>query len=319
MKAKTELDNPYLERLKDFKYKPIFILGLHRSGTTILYKMLGESKNFNIVKAYHILNYSELLYNKINSIEEKSIQDLNNYFKEMGITNRRIDKMQINADFPQEYVYLFERNNLPNRLSDKNINIFETFCKKISFISENNLPILLKNPYDFSNFIHIKKMLPSSKFIFIHRNPLNVINSTLRAWSTLYEEKNPYTTIFSPKYSKAIENPLTRSYMKFMYCSSFPLGIFKIINESKKSVDYYLKNIENLQKDDYLSISYEKLCKIPNETIKKIMEFLDVSTNIDFSGFIKERKLELSHEVKRFQPIIQKKMKNYMKYLGNNL
>ena len=121
MKAKTELDNPYLERLKDFKYKPIFILGLHRSGTTILYKMLGESKNFNIVKAYHILNYSELLYNKINSIEEKSIQDLNNYFKEMGITNRRIDKMQINADFPQEYVYLFERNNLPNRLSDKNI------------------------------------------------------------------------------------------------------------------------------------------------------------------------------------------------------
>ena len=319
MKKTILLDDPYLDKLQDISYTPVFILGLHRSGTTILYKMLGETNNFNIVKAYHILKYDELLYNHINSKEKESYNELNNYFKEMGVTNRRIDKMKINADFPQEYVYLFERKKFQNRLSDKNFDLFDTFCKKINFISDESLPILLKNPYDFPNFIYIKKKLPSAKFIFIHRNPLNVISSTIRAWFTLYEKKNPYTAIFSPKYSKAISNPFIFRFMRFIYCSSFPIGIFNILRNSKKSADYFLNNIEYLLENDYLSISYEELCKKPNKTINKIMEFLNISTNIDFKEFIKERKLEISPVVKRFQESIKRKMNNYFKYLENNL
>jgi hypothetical protein len=54
-------------------------------------------------------------------------------------------------------------------------------CKKIQFIAGNDKPILLKNPYDFPNFLYIKRVFPNARFVFIHRNPLKTISSTLNA------------------------------------------------------------------------------------------------------------------------------------------
>ena len=63
MRFKASLDDHYLHKLDGISFMPIFIMGLHRSGTSILYKMLGATRHFNTVTAYHILKYDELLYN----------------------------------------------------------------------------------------------------------------------------------------------------------------------------------------------------------------------------------------------------------------
>ncbi len=47
MKTKKILDDEYIKLVEDASFEPIFIMGLHRSGTSILYKMLGETGNFN--------------------------------------------------------------------------------------------------------------------------------------------------------------------------------------------------------------------------------------------------------------------------------
>ncbi len=99
MKINNNLDYKYLPITKNISFKPIFIMGLHRSGTSILYKMLASTKKFNTVTAYHILNYDELLYNKVNNLEEKAIKDLEIIFKNKGITNRKIDNLQIYTRF----------------------------------------------------------------------------------------------------------------------------------------------------------------------------------------------------------------------------
>ena len=151
----NKTDEPYQHHLQNITFTPIFILGLHRSGTSILYKILAETQHFNITTAYHILNYDELITNHLNHQETQAKQQLNNYFKSQGISDRKIDKIKVTADYAHEYVYVFMKHHLPNQLTPQNKELFDTLCKKIQYISENNKPLLLKNPFDFANFFTI--------------------------------------------------------------------------------------------------------------------------------------------------------------------
>jgi LPS sulfotransferase NodH len=317
MKTKN-LDSEYMNALDDISFDPIFIMGLHRSGTSILYKMLGASGHFNTVTAYHILEYDNLLYNHVNNLERKVTDDLARLFKSKGITNRRIDHLPITPDFEQEYVYLFTERNCGNTLSSKNLNLFENLCKKIQYILENNKPILLKNPYDFPNFIFIKKMFPNARFVFIHRDPVEVISSTMRAWQTLLKNKNPYTALFSHAYDQTFNNPFLLWASRFYYSSPFPLGIFSVINRSYHATRYFLENINWLEKESYVSITYRDLCKEPNGVMTNIMNFLKLKTDVDFREFIKPRKLSIIPEVQQMEKFVSKKMEAYNQVFGFN-
>ena len=44
---KKILDSPNKKILKNIKFNPVFILGLHRSGTTILYEILAKTGRLN--------------------------------------------------------------------------------------------------------------------------------------------------------------------------------------------------------------------------------------------------------------------------------
>lgn len=313
-----DLDWQYLEKLGNVSLQPIFILGLHRSGTSILYKTLGLTGCFNSVTAYHIIKYSELLYNRINSKEEKSKEELANFFKTQSQADRGIDRLEITPNFPEEYGFILTHRNYPKKLTSGNLPIFIELCKKIQFITDQNKPILLKNPLDFPNFMYIKKVFPDAKFIFIHRNPIYVTNSFIRAMQMLFKNKNPYTTLLSQTYEKIFDNPLLLYASRIYYSPNLPIGLTQIIHTSARNTSYFLKNINSLPKQDYVNIRYEDLCKEPKTNISKIMGFLKLKTKseVDYNNLMKPRKLELNKEVERMQDYIYKKMKPYFSYCG---
>lgn len=313
---KSKFDEEYMEKIKNIKFKPVFILGLHRSGTTILYKMLGETKLFNIFTMYHLLNYDELIYNHINNLEEKKKKEFNNFLIKKGITNRKTDNIMVSSNYEHEYVYFFSQRNLPVTLSEKNKEVFENMCKKIQFISENDKPILLKNPYDFPNFLKIKKFFPEAKFVFIHRNPLEVISSIMRLWQTRLKNKDEFAVLYSKQYENAYTNKLSLFLMRLYYVSPFPLGIFEVIWRSRKTTKYYLKNIKYLTKDDFISIKYEDLCMEPNKVIGKILNFLNLKSDIDFIGYVKPRKLDLTREIIFMKKFIFKLLRPYFEFFS---
>lgn len=313
---KKNRDNEFINLIDDISFEPIFIMGLHRSGTSILYKMLGATGHFNTVTAYHILEYDNLLYNHVNNEEEKGRQNLVSLFKIKGITNRRIDRLQITPDFEQEYVYLFREKKHKNNLNSKNITLFENLCKKIMFISENKKPVLLKNPDDFPNFLFIKENFPNARFIFIHRDPIEVLSSTMRAWHILLEEKNPYTALFSKTYKETFNNPFLLLATRFYYSSFFPLALLSLIKKSYNGTKNFLEYINLIDDRSYLSIKYADLCDEPNKIMTNIMNFLKMSTKIDFKDFIKPRKLSITPEVQRMEKYILKRMSEYNKEFG---
>jgi hypothetical protein len=83
-------DNEFIQELQQVTFQPVFILGLHCSGTSIHYKMLTETGNFNPVTAYHLINYNELLLTHHLKKEEFAEQLLTESFREKGLQDRGI-------------------------------------------------------------------------------------------------------------------------------------------------------------------------------------------------------------------------------------
>ncbi|MFA5102407.1 MAG: sulfotransferase [Candidatus Thermoplasmatota archaeon] len=303
----------YLEELKHVNFHPVFILGVHRSGTSILYKMLTATGCFIPVTAYHLINYHELLSNFHENKEHLVKQQLTDSLLKNGLADRGIDRLKITADFAEEYGFLLGTKTIQMRITKSNIALFTELCKKIQFIAGSDKPILLKNPYDFPNFLYIKEKFPNARFVFIHRHPLKTISSTLYAIRTLLQEKNPYTTRLSRVYEQCYTNPLLLQPLRFIFQELPECCVVALSRITKKATGYYLKSIEKLPKNDFVSITYEDLCAHPQDTLHNLMEALSLTTTqkIDAASLISPRKVDVDPSVLTLRSSIYKSMRTY--------
>ena len=320
-KPNIELDKKYLDEIENVTFNPIFIMGVQRSGTSILYKILSATSSFNIVTAYHIFKYSELLHNHINNLENKAKNNLADFFKIHFSTDRVIDRMQITPDFAEEYGFILGQKASQPKITPKTLGVFIELCKKIQFISDNDKSILLKNPWDFSNFVYIKKVFPNAKFIFIHRNPIKTLNSQLKAMRALLKQKSPYMALLSPQYNQVFQNKIMLYYYRFLYSSITPIRSITAIRNLAKVTECFLEDISSLNEDDYICIRYEDLCRETDLEIGKILDFLKIKTEskLHYSDFIKPRKTTELKELKIMKKFILKRMKDYLSYCGYTL
>ena len=313
-----DLDQQYIDRIQEITFDPIFIMGVQRSGTSILYKLLSKTDSFNIIKAYHIIKNKELIYNHINKLEDNSKKELADFFKNKYQMDRGIDKLQITPDFPEEYGFVLAQETGKSQLTRESLKTFREFCKKVQYISENNKPVLLKNPFDFSNFVFIKENIPNAKFIFIHRTPIKTLNSQINSLRTLLKQKSEYMALLSPSYDKMFSNKILYNYYKFMYNSLSSITTNKAIKNLANRTKYFLENIESIEKNDYILTRYEDICNKPNDEIKKIMNFLKIKPQLktDFSTYIKPRKVDILKELRKQEDYIAKTIEPYLKYFG---
>ena len=308
---KKTLDDEYLGKIKDIVFQPVFILGLHRSGTTILYHMLNETENFNVLTLYHVLNFDRLLYDYDHDLIDEEKKRINQLLQKKGITDRRTDAVKVTSEYEHEYMYVFSERDYPWKLTEENSEIFKILCKKIKYLSGDDKPVLLKNPYDYGNFLYIKKLFPQAKFVFIQRNPLEVISSTMKLWKTRLLRKDEFVCLYSKRSAQMYQNPLLLWGYRLFYTLRFPPGVFEVFWRAKAGTDSYLKNISQLPRGDFLSVRYEDLCEKPNDVITDILRFLGLQSEKDFTGYIKPRKLKLEPEVSFLRKYFYKKMKVY--------
>ena len=314
-KDDSNLDYPYLEKIQDIAFNPVFIIGVQRSGTSILYKILSQTNSFNIVTAYDIIDYNQLLYNKIKGLTKQSKKELSNLFNEKSIKSRGIDKLELNTDFAEEYGFVLAKESNSPVLSDQNIKIFDNLCKKIMFISDNSKPILLKNPHDSANFLYILSKYPNSRLIFIHRNPVRTLNSQLKAMRRLLDKRSEYMSLLSPGYKKVFEKKLLLKYYRFVYSSKTPLRVKKAISNLSDVSKYYLDNVKSIDKKLYFDVRYEDLCDNPSYVIDNIFDFLKIKPEkkVEYNKMIKPRKTSDLQEIIKREKEIKNKMKKYLK------
>lgn len=310
-------DRPYLNLLEKVDFSPIFIMGEHRSGTTVLYQTLVATECFNFLNAYHIIKYDEILSHYIEGNGDRVFQDLEKLFTSLEIKDRIIDTVKVTPNLPEEYGFILNNSGYENYINPQNLFLLTQLCRKIQFVSDPDRPLLLKNPWCFSHFLYIKNAFPTAKFIFIHRHPIAVMNSKLKSVRLFLSKNNSYTRLISKRYCQIMNNPIKLSLFRLLYSSFLNLGLRRVMKQSIQSSTYFLENI-HLLKNDYISIKYEDLCQNPETIIQKILDFLqlEAKAEIDYESTIAPRPLQLLPEVQRNYNEIHQKFQSYLVYCG---
>jgi hypothetical protein len=311
-------DDAYLHLLDGVDFQPVFILGDHRSGTTLLYRLLSETGSFNFVTAFHLIRADQLLFHHMSGSTPWAKEELDRQFQALGITNRIIDGVQVTSALPEEYGFNLVGEKYRPQLKPSNLPGFLRLCRKIQFTSEPERPLLLKNPWDYLNFAYVKSALPTARFVFIHRNPIHIMNSQLNATRSLLAEKNPYAALLADWYTELFQRPLRLQIARLLFSPRLGIGARMVTRHIKRATTYYLKHVDTLPTTDYVSIRYEDLCVDPRGQIGRILAFLGLEEQIPLSyeSYIEPRATRLLPEVARRENHIQQKMKPYFAEFG---
>lgn len=185
-------DAQLVAALADTAIRPIFIMGLHRSGTTFLYDTVARSFPLAQLRLYDLFYYDRLLRNQQQGREEHDAERLNAAFKALGISDRGIDSVPVSAAEVEEYGYLLRRRFGSFKLSEQSAEFFAQMCQKLLAVQPGSRAVLLKNPWDTGSAPWIARRFPEARFIYISREPIAVLNSMLNALLSYLEGPQHY-------------------------------------------------------------------------------------------------------------------------------
>jgi hypothetical protein len=313
-------DEAYVQRVEKIAINPVFIMGLHRSGTTLLYELMGMTGMFNVLTAYHALCYDSLLANHFEGCSLQERQKLNDWFASLNMETRLIDNVKLNADMPEEFGMVIHPRCGTMRVTPTSFPFFQQICRKVQITSDLSKILLLKNPWDFDGFLFLKSKLPQAKFIFIHRHPIHILDSQLKALHTYWSSPNPYISRLSHTYSVIQNNFLLRRIFRKATDPSSKIPLLQIFLGLKISLSMkkYIQDISSLPLSSYMSLRYEDLCENPKQVFKNIYEFvnLDPQQDLPFERHIQPRPFKLHPALAGNLQAINKRFEECMAYHG---
>ncbi len=308
-------DKKQLSIIQDVTFRPIFIVGDHRSGTTLLHRLLAETGCFNYVSAYHVIRYEHVLSDFLAARTEAAHREVMAEFQRQGIKDRVIDKTPAVPEAPIEYGFILsDPSDQRPRITEKTRAKFEEIAKKIQYVSDPNKALLLKNPWDVIGFMDIKRWYPNARFVFIHRHPVNILNSQLQAVRSMLGSRNGFAAMIAPWYRALYERPAKLWIARTIGKPPLRLWERLLAHHTTKMARYYMANFKRLPAGDAIEIQYEELCRNPEATMGKVMDFLDAhpAEPIDWAKKIAPREPRLLPEVIALFHSIRDKLKPYL-------
>ncbi len=264
----------------------MFILGLHRSGTTLLYEMLAASGCFNIVTARHVIHFDRLQNGRAD--RDASRRELAAWFEREGLTTREVDVVRLGPDTPEEYGFVLDRMGAGVRITARHFHRFRRMCEVLQRDHGTDRPLLLKNPWDFGNGLLIRRLMPDAKIVYIHRNPFHVLASALRLSVKAARRPHPYLAALSDTYAALTESGFPWRVVQRVAREDSVLLARLVIGQSAAMARAYLRSIRHVDHGPCFELRYEDLCDRPEETITAILSYLDVSAqrSVDYAGMI---------------------------------
>jgi hypothetical protein len=305
-------DAPYLEQLQALPSQLIFIMGCHRSGTSLLHHLLAYTRQVNYLTTYDVIHYDSLLCNRLTGREAQVKAELQ---QRLGAEkNRGLDHLPVGADLPEEYRFLLTtfavswswqaRQRIDEifapHLTPQTLPKFLELCRKKHFLAPYDQPLVLKDPADhYFNFLAVHQMLPQAKFIFLHRHPLHVLNSYLQSFGALLERKSTYWALLDQGYDSffgllPVKRLLAVLTMRTNWYAR--LVLLRLI----ASFAYYLDNISRIPQEHYMVLRYEDLCADPLGCLTALGQHLQLPIESHIPpNFIAPRQLPLLPRVVR--------------------
>lgn len=297
---------------------PVFIMGDHRSGTTLLHMLLAATGCFDVVTAYHVIDYGSIVAHRARQSEESARQALAARFASLGLTDRQIDGVRVAPELPEEYAFILRRAGHGLRLRPANLWLFHEMCRKMRYASESTRPLLLKSPYDFVNFRYIQAVLPRARFLFIHRHPLDVISSRLRAIRTVLAKRNAYYALLDPGYGRLMASPIQSAIARWIFAPASRRGLGLVTAHVARTTSHYVRHIGSVPERSRFILRYERLCEDPEQGIGAALDFLGLTPvrQPNYRALVQPRRTPLPDEISAVAHRLTVRLRPYLAAAG---
>jgi hypothetical protein len=289
---------------------PIFVLGNHRSGTTWLYQLLAATGRVDYLPTYQVPDDA-------GRDDQAARCAMAARLRDTGLERRQMDAVPIGPTMPEEYYLVLRNAGYNGRLTRRSLPAFERMCARLRGASSQHRPLVLKNPWDYPGFPLIRELVPGARFIFIHRHPVRVLDSALRAARALSASRDPYYAMLVPAYDAMWpRSPLL--YLTRLLCATrADFGVRALTAMVAYANGRYVRHVGRLAASEYVSIRYEDLCEHPAATMAEILRFCGVNAR-DTIGAVqpRPRNTDLLPEVRRWRPVIEGVHRRYMAMHG---
>lgn len=265
--------------------EPVIILGCPRSGTSLLFTILSESK-----KLFSLYRESQDIFDSFYRLQAKQLKiyeddaltrdDLTDELK--GFFLEEFHKYTLNT---RTVGYVMREYLLKNDLFEWFSNIVTNINCTYKNVFAKEYRLVEKNPRNCFRVSFIDKLFPDCKFIHLKRDGRSNISSLIEGW------KRPTNYVRTPRPAISL-NIKGDNYGKWRYVlpPDWEAYINKPLEEvcafqwisSNKAVIDSLKSIDN---NRHISIGYEELISNTPETITKICNFIQVPYSKEIKRF----------------------------------
>jgi len=294
----------------------LFLMGAHRSGTTWLHQLLASTPEATHITLWDIIRHQQINKNPTSRKEAEAI------LQSQGI-NRGFDNIEVGLEMPEEYGWILDKDPFDfyatRPISNTSFEPLRALINEKINAGEKTSWLLLKNPVDFyDGFLEMDQQFPKSHFLFLHRHPLAVYRSQVKAWQQLFDEQNHYLAMISPKYASIMSNPALKRQRKMSLCSQRALET--MLSTLADSFEFHVKN-ENKMKAKTMRIRYEDLCANPEKVLNLISTWMQLKQPLKTPEKLSARARILNED-----PMIlatykkhHKRFESYCDWLGYNV
>lgn len=302
-------------------YNPVFIIGSYRSGTSLLFRLLSESKEFLSLyrESKHLWrsyarnpneNEDTLIFDRrkdgffVDRVTGRVIDDLNatrKYFDKhynfSAYDNYCLGYLSRVRLLRERMPYLFNLMNLGNY-------VYKQFrYPRYRFID--------KTPPNMYKVDLLEALYPDAKFIYLVRNGIDNINSLINGWNDERAFDFAYRKYLTEGIKLNIDG-YNGQVWKFYITEDWKDWISESLERvcAHQWIDAHEHALESFQKMDpgkYIQVKFEDIQANPSEEIRKICDFVQI--DFDDKLYKITRDMPLVNTDSKADP--SKKFKNY--------
>lgn len=252
---------------------PIFIIGLPRSGTTILYQYLIQIFEVSYLNnLWAIFPKSAPYFPNFCSPEPKP-EFSSFYGNGLKLKSAQEGGRIFNRWFPDQ------ENHYYKEIEAEKLTDLKEYFDLLT--SKTNRPALIKSGRNIVRLEVIKKAFPNARFIRLSRDPLSIARSIYNGRIDLYKDASKNLTVKPKEWLKIKDFEISKQLAYQVYYLD-------------KQIDEDLKDVPA---DCRIDLQYEDFCNAPYNTAKEIAtKFNEISLREHISDELKSKKFTISQK-----------------------